>query len=156
MMQHDVSSPRPGVRFDLLSGSRGIYQARPPRIATSHDGWISDEEFSELVEKYTPVITKRFSELIRQAEQSYRGLRGYFRVSPTDWRLIDCLRAGLPMDMDVYEAAVSSAITPLSVWSAANRSNSVDVPDFTSGKWKTNQRGMDIQLERGSGDTRLL
>ena len=155
MMQHDVSSPRPGVRFNLLSGSRGAFMARPNRIATSHDGWMSEEEFNSLVEKYTPEITKRFNELTRQAEQLDRGGHSYYRVSPTDWRLVDCLRNGLPMDMDVYEAAVSSSITPLSIWSVANRSNSVTVPDFTSGAWETNQRGMDIQLRRGGGTTKL-
>jgi len=39
-----------------------------------------------------------------------------------DWRLIDCLRNGLPMDMDVYDAAAWSSITPLSEWSIANGS----------------------------------
>ncbi|OFX31307.1 MAG: hypothetical protein A2W90_06795 [Bacteroidetes bacterium GWF2_42_66] len=55
-----------------------------------------------------------------------------------DWRLIDCLRNGLPLDQDVYDAALWSAIAPLSEASVANRSNSVDVPDFTCGAWKIN------------------
>lgn len=155
MIQHDVTSPRPNVRFDLISGTKATYKA-PDKIATSHDGWLPDEEFKALVEEYTPEITKRFNELTKQAEQIDNRGHSYYRVSPTDWRLIDCLRNGLPMDMDVYEAAVSSAIIPLSIESAANRSNSVDVPDFTCGSWKTNQRGMDINLERGGGTTKLL
>ena len=55
-----------------------------------------------------------------------------------DWRLVDCLRNGLPLDQDVYDAALWSVILPLSTESVANRSNSVDVPDFTCGAWKTN------------------
>ena len=156
MLQHDVSSPRPDVRFHLISGSKGIYKARPNRVAFSHSGWISDEEFQELVRKYTPEINRRFAEFTRQAEQVQRGGHSYYRTTPTDWRLIDCLRNGLPMDMDVYEAAASSVVTPLSVWSAANRAGSVDVPDFTSGKWETNERGMDIQFTRGGGNTKLI
>jgi hypothetical protein len=155
MIQHDVSTPRPDVRFNLLSGSRATFMARPSRIATSHDGWMPEEEFNALVEKYTPEITKRFAELNRMAEQVDRRGHSYYRTSPTDWRLIDCLRNGLPMDIDVYEAAVSSAVTPLSTWSNDNRSTSVTVPDFTSGKWETNQRGMDIELTRGGGTTKL-
>ena len=27
--------------------------------------------------------------------------RGYARVDPLDWRFIDCLRNGLPLEMDV-------------------------------------------------------
>jgi hypothetical protein len=154
-LQHDVTSTRPrGGR--LLSGTRCIYQSSPNRLATSHSGWLSDEEFNSIVEKYTPEITKRFAEWSSQAEQVDRRGHSYFRVTATDWRLIDCLRNGLPMDMDVYEAAVSSAVTPLSIWSVANRSNSVTVPDFTCGKWETNKRGMDIQLKNGGGNTKLV
>jgi hypothetical protein len=154
-LQHDVTSTRPrGGR--LLSGTRCIYQSSPNRLATSHSGWLSDEEFNSIVEKYTPEITIRFAEWSSQAEQVDRRGHSYFRVTTTDWRLIDCLRNGLPMDMDVYEAAVSSAVTPLSIWSVANRSNSVTVPDFTCGKWETNKRGMDIQLKNGGGNTKLV
>jgi hypothetical protein len=155
MMQHDTSSPRPDVRFNLISGTKGIYQAGPPRIATSHDGWLPPEEFKALVEKYTPILTKRFAEITNESRGIRRGGRSYDRVSPTDWRLVDCLRNGLPMDIDVYEAAVSSSIIPLSVWSVANGSLPVDVPDFTSGKWQANERGMDINLQRG-GTTKLI
>ncbi len=55
-----------------------------------------------------------------------------------DWRLIDCLRNGLPLDEDVYDAALWSVITPLSEWSVVNRSSSIDVPDFTCGSWEMN------------------
>ena len=65
-----------------------------------------------------------------------------------DWRLIDCLRNGLPLDQDVYDAALWSAIAPLSEWSVANRSNSIDVPDFTRGAWKEN-KPVDLTLTGG-------
>jgi hypothetical protein len=164
LMQHDVSSPRPAVRFHLISGSKGMYQASSGndrnkfegRISTSHkDGWWPQEETDALLKKYTPEINKKFDSMYKEIESKVRDLRGYFRVSPVDWRLIDCLRTGLPLDMDVYDAALSSAIIPLSEWSVANRSNSVTVPDFTSSAWETNQRHVDINLERGSGDTKL-
>jgi hypothetical protein len=70
-----------------------------------------------------------------------------------DWRLIDCLRNGLPLDQDVYDAAAWSSVWPLSEWSVNNRSNSVDVPDFTRGSWKKNQPH-DIDLKKG-GDTQV-
>ena len=70
-----------------------------------------------------------------------------------DWRLIDCLRNGLPMDMDVYDAASWSCITPLSEWSIANKSNSIEVPDFTRGAWKTNAP-IDLSLT-GAGTTEV-
>ncbi|MDD4107356.1 MAG: Gfo/Idh/MocA family oxidoreductase [Prolixibacteraceae bacterium] len=154
MVQHDVSSPRPNVRFELISGTKGVYQASQGKIATSHE-WLSDQEFDALVKKYTPKVVKVFEELYQKSAVVTRSGRSYARVSPTDWRLIDCLHNGLPVDMDVYDAAVSSSVIPLSIQSAANRGNSVDVPDFTRGSWKTNQRGMDINLQRGGGTTKL-
>ncbi len=155
MIQHDVSSPRPDVRFSLISGTKGTYQSGPPRISTGHEGWLSREEFDVLMEEYTPEITKRFNEMVRRADAG-RAERSYARTDARDWRLIDCLRNGLPLENDVYDAALWSAIIPLSEQSVANRSNSVEVPDFTSGAWETNQRGMDINLEKGGGNTGLI
>ena len=57
--------------------------------------------------------------------------------------------------MDVYDAALWSAITPLSEWSVAREGTSVKVPDFTNGAWKTNERGMDIDIKQG-GTTELI
>ena len=53
-----------------------------------------------------------------------------------DYRLIKCLREGLPMDMDMYDAAAWSAVSELSERSAGNRSKTMDFPDFTRGVWK--------------------
>ena len=157
MIQHDVTTPRPGIRFDLISGTKGTFKARPGRIGFSYyDGWISDEEYQELEEKYKPEITKIFEELVRQAEETrQRPTRGYARVNAMDWRLIDCLHNGLPVESDVYDAAISSVVTPLSEWSVANGSAPAKVPDFTGGSWKTNERGMDLNIRRG-GTTRII
>jgi hypothetical protein len=53
----------------------------------------------------------------------------------------------------VYDAALWSAIAPLSEQSVANRSQSVDIPDFTGGSWKTNNP-VDISLLKG-GNTKV-
>jgi hypothetical protein len=162
VMQHDISSPRPrpGGR---ISGSRGIYCSfrglKPPdRYATSDMGWIPEEETNSLIEKYTPAIVKRFDDLVSQVrarEAKRSGSLPYYRIpAPSDWRFIDCLRNGLPMDRDVYEAAATSAITPLSEWSVANQSNSIAYPDFTRGAWEKNPAAMDIDL-KGGGTTGL-
>lgn len=153
MLQHDISSPRPGSRFQLISGSKGIYEARPPRIAVSEE-YMEESEFKALVEKYTPNITKKFNEKVTQAG-GIKGSRGYERVTASDWRLIDCLRNGLPLEMDVYDAALWTAVTPLSEQSVAQQGKTMKVPDFTSGAWKTNKRGMDIDLKEG-GTTNLI
>jgi hypothetical protein len=52
--------------------------------------------------------------------------------------MIFCLKNGLPLDQDVYDAAAWSVVAPLSCASVADRSASLDVPDFTRGAWKDN------------------
>ncbi len=156
VVQHDVTTPRPGIRFHMINGTKGTYKARPDRIGFSYyDDWLSEEEKDSLMEKYRPEITKRFNEMISQAS-SRRQNRSYARVNAMDWRLIDCLRNGLPVEANVYDAATSSSVTPLSEWSVANRSNSVQVPDFTQGAWKSNKRNMDVELTNGGGTTRII
>jgi hypothetical protein len=157
LIQHDVTTPRPGIRFNLIAGTKASYLARPGRIGYSYnDGWIPQEEYDALVEEYTPEITKRFRQMVEGAKRPGRAERSYERVTATDWRLIDCLRNGLPVEMDVYDAALTSAVIPLSEWSVANKSAPVDVPDFTSGAWKNNKRGMDVALKNGGGTTKIL
>ena len=53
-----------------------------------------------------------------------------------DWRLVYCLRNGLPLDMDVYDMAEWCAIQPLSRLSLESGNMPVAVPDFTRGEWK--------------------
>jgi len=144
MLQHDVTSPRPYSRIHLVSGTKATAQKYPlpAKIATSHEGWLDDDAFKKLEAQYTPEITKRLGEMAK--EIGGHGGMDFLM----DWRLIDCLRNGLPMDMDVYDAAAWSVIGPLSEWSVANRSGTIDVPDFTSGSWKRNQP-VDIELKQG-------
>ncbi len=142
VVQHDVSSPRPYSRIHMLSGTKCFAQKWPlQHIAFGHD--VADEaKMKELEEKYTPEIVRRVGEMAKQVG----GHGGMDFIM--DWRLIDCLRNGLPMDMDVYDAATWSCITPLSEWSIANNSNSIQVPDFTRGAWKTN-KPVDCTLNGG-------
>ena len=53
-----------------------------------------------------------------------------------DYRLVHCLRNGLPLDQDVYDAAEWSSIIELSEKSIENQGLPVRVPDFTRGAWE--------------------
>jgi predicted dehydrogenase len=152
MLQHDATSPSPHNVIHGIYGTKGaaLYDPPPPKLATGNHKWVSDEEYKALVARYTPNITRKMSELATQMKAGHGG-----SDLLEDWHLIDCLRNGLPLDQDVYDAAAWSAIVPLSEWSVLNRSNSIDVPDFTAGAWKTNKPNMDINLERG-GTTKVL
>ena len=48
-----------------------------------------------------------------------------------DYRLMYCLRRGLPTDMNVYDAAVLSAVVELSERSVREGGRPVEFPDFT-------------------------
>ncbi|WP_353717380.1 Gfo/Idh/MocA family oxidoreductase [Dyadobacter sp. 676] len=153
MLQHDVSSPRPYSRLHLISGTKGAAQKYPlpedgtsGRISHGHE-WIKPDEFKALEQKYQPEIVKKVGELAKKVG-GHGGMDFLM-----DWRLIDCLRNGLPLDQDVYDAASWSVIAPLSEWSVANRSNSIDIPDFTNGSWKKN-KPVDIALKEG-GNTEV-
>jgi hypothetical protein len=52
------------------------------------------------------------------------------------YRLLQCIREGLPPDMDVYDAAAWASIGPLSVESVSRNSAPIEIPDFTRGKWR--------------------
>ena len=147
MIQHDVTSPRPYSRIHLVSGTKGMAQKWPTQgVATGHE-FFKEDQIKSLEEKYTPEIVKKVGEMAKQI-----GGHGGMDFM-MDWRLIDCLRNGLPLDQDVYDAALWSAIAPLSEWSVANRSNSIDVPDFTGGAWKEN-KPVELTLN-GGGNTEV-
>ena len=149
LLEHDVSTPNIYSRIFKISGTKGsvLKYPDPPRIAFGDEDWVNAEEFKKLEERYQPAIVKRVGELAKQVG-GHGGMDFLM-----DWRIIDCLRNGLPMDMDVYDAATWSAVAPLSETSVAKRSASVDVPDFTGGSWKTNAP-VDISLQEG-GNTKV-
>jgi len=134
MLQHDTSSPRVKSSRYLISGTKATAQcdADAPRISTSHEGWVSQDIFSQLEKQYTPAIVQKMGEMARVVG-GHGGMDFLM-----DWRWIDCVRNGLPIDHDVYDAALWSCMSPLSEWSVAHRSSPIDVPDFTRGAWEKN------------------
>ena len=52
-----------------------------------------------------------------------------------DSRLIYCLRNGLPLDMDIYDAVEWSSLVELTEQSALAEGAPVEIPDFTRGAW---------------------
>ena len=147
MVQHDVTSPRPYSRILLLSGTKAYAQKYPKEtIAFGHEA-VKDAELQKLFDKYAP-------ELIKFIGQQAKQVGGHGGMDfMMDWRLIDCLRNGLPLDQTVYDGASWSAVVPLSVQSVAKNSRTVDIPDFTSGNWKTN-KPHDLTLN-GGGNTKI-
>lgn len=146
MVQHDVSSPRPYSRIHVISGTKGSASKwpSPEKISFGHS-WIKPEELKDLYDKYSPPIVKHIGNIAKDVG----GHGGMDFIM--DWRLIDCLRNGLPLDEDVYDAATWSAVGVLSEKSVAKGSRTIDMPDFTRGAWKNN-KPVDLSLN-GAGTT---
>jgi hypothetical protein len=143
MVQHDVSTLRPYSRIHLVSGTKGAAQKwpGPQRIAMGHS-WMKPEDQKKLEEQYALPIVKHIGEIAKEVG----GHGGMDFIM--DWRLIDCLRNGLPLDQDVYDGATWSCLMPLSERSVNKKSRTIDVPDFTRGAWTTN-KPVDLTLNGG-------
>jgi predicted dehydrogenase len=132
-VQHDTSNPQPYSRIDYLKGTKGIFRGYPDRIFIEGISKGEDEGSMADFAKYQhPLWTK-----LEAAAKKAGGHGGMDFV--LNWRLIQCLRDGLPLDIDVYDTAAWSVISPLSERSVANRGTPVDVPDFTRGGWETTE-----------------
>jgi len=138
MVQWNETTPRPYSRLNLLEGTQGVFADYPPRLAlegvtpATHE-WTEGEKLETIFQKYEHPLWKKMGELA--AQHGGHGGMDWLML----WRMVCCLRNGEPLDQDVYDAAAWSAIGPLSEKSVASRSRSVDVPDFTRGRWKTRQ-----------------
>jgi len=136
MIQHDTSTPRSYSRIHLVQGSLGMARKWPRKGICLHEhghGFVDDEVFTQLEEQYRHPLTRTIGDIAKKVG----GHGGMDFIM--DYRLIYCLKNGLPLDQDVYDAAAWSAVVPLSIASVADRSNSYEIPDFTRGRWQTNK-----------------
>lgn len=145
-IQHDVVTPRPYSRMYQLTGTKGFankypvqgYALEPEQIAScempnhenlSSHGFLSAEQQAALTQKYMHPIIREVGDFAREVG----GHGGMDFIM--DYRMIYCLRNGLPLDMDVYDMAEWCCLAPLTALSIENDSAPVEVPDFTRGAW---------------------
>ncbi len=130
MVSHDTHLPRPYSRINRVQGTRGIVEGYPHRVhiegITAPHRW---DEAKVWYEKYDHPLWTKMSSL---GEGRGHGGMDYIE----DYRLIECLLKGEPMDMDVYDAAALSAVSALSEKSVSEGSTPQEFPDFTRGAWK--------------------
>ena len=133
LLQHDVVTPRPYSRINALAGTKAFHEGYPSRLSVkgrnSHD-WLDEEQYREMRERYKHPIWNSLKKEI-EANGGHGGMDFVM-----NYRLIDCLNRGMPLDMDVYDGADWSVITPLSKVSVELGSIPVRFPDFTRGKWQ--------------------
>ena len=144
LLQHNVMNPRPYDRKYQLTGTEGFANKYPiEQYCLASQEAVEDLDFENLnahravsedmkaalMEKYKHPITK-------DLEQKAKAVGGHGGMDfIMDYRLIYCLRNGLPLDMDVYDLAEWCCVPELSRLSLENNNAPVAVPDFTRGSW---------------------
>jgi predicted dehydrogenase len=132
ILKHDTSLPRPYSRDILVQGTKGIVRKYPETLvhiemrSPAHEWEPADAYMKEFKH---PVWT----ELEEKSKGAGHGGMDFIE----DYRLVNWLLKGLPPDMDVYDAAVLSAVSELSGESISSGGTPVPFPDFTRGMWKT-------------------
>lgn len=132
-LYHDTQLPRPYDLIYRVQGLEGIYMGTLDKIyirgrSPEEHAWESIDNY---VEEFEHPLWKSLGP---KAKEFGHGGADYITL----YRLIHALRTGTTPDMNVYDAATWSVISELTERSVAKKSRSVDFPDFTRGKWKTN------------------
>lgn len=148
MLQFDVHTGRPYSRINQLVGTKAVHEGYPSRLYIDGEDlefwghkWLTKEDYLTFSKKYEhPMITK-LKKISESFKQGHGGM-DFIMI----YRLISCLNQGMPLDINVYDSVMWSAITPLSELSVSLDSNPIAFPDFTAGKWKE-KRGSEIMRE---------
>ena len=133
LLEYNVMTPRPYDRMYQVVGTEGYANKYPVeqymfQNIDPHDP-VSAEMKAELDNKYKHRI-------LVELEEDARRVGGHGGMDYIlDYRLIYCLRHGLPLDMDVYDLAEWCSVIELSRMSIENGNRPVAVPDFTRGAW---------------------
>lgn len=154
LVQWDETSPRPYSRHNFIQGTKGAFGGFPNRIALdrpvtdlpeglrgkvrSRDGRLVphqwDTDIAPWLEAYDhPLWTRVSADALRDGGH---GGMDYVML----WRIQYCLQHGEPLDQTVYDAALWSAVTPLSRASVESGSAPQAFPDFTRGRWRSTPR----------------
>jgi predicted dehydrogenase len=132
VITHDTNLPRPYSRDIVLQGTKGVVRKYPEQ-RIHIEGRSRAHQWEDLASYREEFEHPVWRALEGRSRGAGHGGMDYIE----DYRLIQCLRAGEPTDMDVYDGATWSAVSGLSERSIAGRGRSVDFPDFTRGAWRT-------------------
>lgn len=138
MLQHNATNTRPYNRIHMINGTKGLAQLFPRKqIMTASMGYLSTAKMDSVLAHYQHTFQKQMGEAARNMGAIAHGGMDVIM----DYRLLYCLKNGLPLDIDVYDAAEWSCIVELSELSARNKGATIEVPDFTRGAWNK-QKGL--------------
>ena len=102
---------------------------------------MDENEIRELKERYAHPLWKKLGEIAQKT-----GLPADMDLL-MDYRLGYCLKRGLPLDMDVYDAASWSSLVELTESSVLRGGVPLKIPDFTRSGWKVSEPFNFMEIE---------
>ena len=125
LLQLDVSTNRPYNRLQTVCGTKGFAQKYPlPTLQLEGEKLLTGNEALSTMQKFA---TSPASQLWQRGHQL--GVPNEMNYA-MDTRLIYCLQNGLPLDIDVYDAAEWSCLAELTQLSASQGNIPIDIPQF--------------------------
>ena len=132
LLQHDTNLPRPYSLGYRVQGTKGLWMQVNKSIyiedqsAKRHE-WDDEKTW---LEKYDHPLWKRWINKETDSAAGHGGI-DFFVLQG----FVEAIKRRVPTNLDVYDAAAWSAITPLSEMSIELGNETVDFPDFTNGQW---------------------
>lgn len=129
LLQHDTNLPRPYSLGFRVQGTNGLWMDVAKGIHV--EGQTKPHQWDEAklwFDKYDHPLWQRWS---KEAAGSGHGGMDFYVVH----MFIESVKRKVAPQMDVYDAAAWSAITPLSEKSIELGNETVEFPDFTGGNW---------------------
>jgi predicted dehydrogenase len=129
LLQHDTNLPRPYSLGFRVQGTKGLWMdvakgIHVEGVSKAHQ-WDAAKEW---LDKYDHPLWKRWS---AEAQGSGHGGMDFYVMHS----FIESAKRKTPTQLDVYDAAAWSAISPLSEQSIELGNETVAFPDFTGGQW---------------------
>lgn len=129
ILQHDTNLPRPYSLGFRVQGTKGLWMDLNKSIyvegVSKPHQWDNQNNW---MEKYDHPLWTKYGD---DAQGAGHGGMDFFVIHA----FIESVKRNVPTPLDVYDAAAWSAITPLSEQSIELGNETIDFPDFTSGKW---------------------
>ena len=143
LVEHRVVTPQPYSRMYQLQGTKGYANKYPVEGLALGGAQLKDVAYDNLdAEEFMPdaereALMQQYKHPIaKDIEEKAKKVGGHGGMDfIMDYRLIYCLKNGLPLDQDVYDAAEWSSLVELTEVSINHGSMPVVMPDFTRGEW---------------------
>ena len=134
--------PDPGHQGDARRLPEPARHRGRPGLKPVHE-WTEGEEWEKFVAQYEHPLFKRAGELAKK--MGGHGGMDFLML----YRIVECLRNGLPLDQNVYEGCFWSSIGPLSEKSVAADGAPQDVPGLHARQLEDHQAARNRGVGRG-------